>query len=515
MSLFDEKNLAKIQQTELFRKKRTLLIVDDELYNLSTLKDSLADQYNVITAIDGEDALNLLKSHDDPSQIHMIISDQRMPKMTGVEFLTESIKIAPQTIRIILTAYTDVEAIMDSINYAKIYKFILKPFDTNDIQLTIQRGLEAFDLAKQNQELMDTIKYLNENLFTHLRDKLQKVSVATEFISKDDEGILTDNQKEMLYELNKGGDELVDILNKASELSFVYTGNKVPRMEQLDIIELVLSEIKQFSTGIPKDEISLILEHLLDHSVEISPPVYLEIDRELFIKTLFEILDNAHTYSEKPSQIKVSAYIENDQFYLSISDQGIGYENEGGNRLLQPFIRGEKSYLYKAFGLGVGLAKVKSFLLLQNGNFAIHQQEKGTLFLVNLPLMERKVDKFALDIDQYRILISQNGKEDLKLFSKILEFEGYDVSPILQTENIVSKIKSWTPNAILIEAFDSKKATISLILQICETNSDNQTPVIVLMKNISSRDKDEYLAAGAAGCISKPMDYQQLKPLLK
>ena len=132
MGLFNENNLKSAELVEPEIEKRTILIVDDEYYNLKTLEDALVDDYNVLTAKDGQEALEFLQNHPDPNRIHLIISDQRMPNMTGVEFLQKSIEIVPKTIRIILTGYTDVDAIMDSINQARIFKFILKPFDRQD-----------------------------------------------------------------------------------------------------------------------------------------------------------------------------------------------------------------------------------------------------------------------------------------------------------------------------------------------------------------------------------------------
>ncbi|MDM8548841.1 PAS domain S-box protein [Desulfobacterales bacterium HSG2] len=164
MPLFDKKKLAKIQAEDVVRKDHTILIVDDELHIRIVLSQMLEKHYNVLVAGDGEEALELVQNHPTPEQIRLILCDQRMPRMNGVEFLKKTLPIIPNAIRIIVTAYTDVESIIASVNQAQIYKFIVKPFDKDDLLLTIQRALEAFDLKERNVQLIDELKAINADL---------------------------------------------------------------------------------------------------------------------------------------------------------------------------------------------------------------------------------------------------------------------------------------------------------------------------------------------------------------
>ena len=134
-------------------KKHTILVVDDELENLRAVTSTLEEEYEVLTADDGFAGLELVENHPEPERIHMIISDQRMPRMTGVEFLEKTVFITPKTIRIILTGFTDVDAIIDSINKGQVYKFITKPVDPNDLLVTVKRALEAFELEQTKAEI--------------------------------------------------------------------------------------------------------------------------------------------------------------------------------------------------------------------------------------------------------------------------------------------------------------------------------------------------------------------------
>lgn len=164
MPLFDKKELAKIQADDGAVKDHTILIVDDEMHMRMVLSRMLEKHYNVLVASDGEEALELVQNHPNPEQIHLILCDQRMPRMNGVEFLEKSLPVIPNAIRIIVTAYTDVDAIIAFVNQAQIYKFILKPFDRDNLLLTIQRALEAFDLKQKNVQLIDELKAINADL---------------------------------------------------------------------------------------------------------------------------------------------------------------------------------------------------------------------------------------------------------------------------------------------------------------------------------------------------------------
>lgn len=150
MSFFSKEKIKQLKPPEEKVKRHTLLLVDDEQMNLQTLAELLEHNYHLLVAEDGQKALELIHSHDKPEQIHMIISDQRMPHMSGVEFLKRSSLLIPKTIRILLTGYIDVEDIIDSINEGQIYKFITKPYEPKELVVTIKRALEVYDLEEQN-----------------------------------------------------------------------------------------------------------------------------------------------------------------------------------------------------------------------------------------------------------------------------------------------------------------------------------------------------------------------------
>lgn len=129
----------------------TVLFVDDEKNILNSLKRLLRKQdYRLLTAMSGEEGLKILAEND----VHLVITDLRMPKMTGIEFLSRLRVDYPDVIRIILTGYTDVDTLIESINKGHIYKFFLKPWDDQDLKMEIRKALEQYDLMAANKHLV-------------------------------------------------------------------------------------------------------------------------------------------------------------------------------------------------------------------------------------------------------------------------------------------------------------------------------------------------------------------------
>ena len=126
-----------------------ILVVDDEPANLRLLERLFRKDYEVITAESGEEALRLLGQHD----VALLITDQRMPGMTGVELLKQTASIRPHMVRMILTGYTDVDALVEAINSGLVYQYVTKPWNNEELRLTVGRALEHYETTKARHEL--------------------------------------------------------------------------------------------------------------------------------------------------------------------------------------------------------------------------------------------------------------------------------------------------------------------------------------------------------------------------
>lgn len=145
-----------------------ILYVDDENNNLISFKAAFRLKYNIYTAISGEEAIKVLKANP----INIIITDQRMPNMTGVEFLENILGQYPDPIRILLTGYADMGAVIDAINKGKIFHYLSKPWNEEEIDITISRAYEVYKGRMNEIEMNHKLSLSNEQLEFLLRQKL-------------------------------------------------------------------------------------------------------------------------------------------------------------------------------------------------------------------------------------------------------------------------------------------------------------------------------------------------------
>jgi putative two-component system response regulator len=147
--------------------RHKVLLIDDEPANLRLLRRVLGQDYDTLVAENGSDGLKILQDE----KVSLIISDQRMPGMSGVEVLSASREIQPDAVRILLTGYTDIQALIDAINTGHIYKYVQKPWDAEDLKLTIKRAIESLELKQKNAILIVELRAALQ--------QLENVSIAT------------------------------------------------------------------------------------------------------------------------------------------------------------------------------------------------------------------------------------------------------------------------------------------------------------------------------------------------
>jgi response regulator RpfG family c-di-GMP phosphodiesterase len=136
------------------RGKPKLLVVDDEPDNLDLLYRTFYRQFKVLRAENGFDALTLLEQQPD---IAVIISDQRMPGMSGTEFLSRTATQYPNIIRIILTGYTDVEDLVDAINEGRVFKYVTKPWEDEHLRTVVKQALDTHQVLKARTEELQRV----------------------------------------------------------------------------------------------------------------------------------------------------------------------------------------------------------------------------------------------------------------------------------------------------------------------------------------------------------------------
>jgi response regulator RpfG family c-di-GMP phosphodiesterase len=177
---------------------------------LRLLKRLFRDDYDCLTASSGEEAIELLSQHD----VAILITDQRMPRMSGIELLTQTAQLRPHMARILLTGYTDVEALVDAINCGLVHRYITKPWNNDDLKLEVRRALEEYENKKNRYAL----KVANDRL--HLRLEEMRLGVANAFdailrikdeYSCEHAGRVATYAAKIAQKLGLGADECADL----------------------------------------------------------------------------------------------------------------------------------------------------------------------------------------------------------------------------------------------------------------------------------------------------------------
>ncbi len=145
---------------ELDYRAHPILVVDDEPDILRAFELSYGDDFRVLTASAGVQALDVLRAED----VSVIVSDQRMPSMDGSEFLERSMAVRPNAVRIVLTGYTDIDALVRAVNRSRIYRYLAKPWDDEEMRAALTRAIELFQLTRENERLVEELRRANERL---------------------------------------------------------------------------------------------------------------------------------------------------------------------------------------------------------------------------------------------------------------------------------------------------------------------------------------------------------------
>ncbi|MGZ3764582.1 MAG: hybrid sensor histidine kinase/response regulator [Mucilaginibacter sp.] len=357
-------------------EKIKILYVDDEPENLVGFKASLRLDYQILTAANVPQALECLNRHP---EIRVIFSDQRMPGKSGVDFF-EEIRIShPLPVRIMLTAYTDVESIIDAINKGNIFRFVKKPWVEADIIWAIDEANKFYVansmLSVKNDELQKAYNELNKFAYSvshDIRGPLSGILGAINLASEIDD---IEEMKKMLFLMEKSVKKLdTYVLSmhdyyslqrgelKISDIDF----NRV--IEELQGIYSVLAKVNNVSFNVKIDQ----------HEVFRSDYAPLRL-------IFNNLLSNAFKYQDRNSKnksVEMTVEVHNSIATIYVKDNGIGILGSHVGEIFNLFYRSNSLEV----GSGFGLYNVKSALLKLNGQIEVQSVlHQGTTFKVTIP----------------------------------------------------------------------------------------------------------------------------------
>ncbi len=355
------------------QKPIKVLYVDDEANNLLAFNSTFRRHYQVFTSASASEGIKVLNDEE----IHVIIADQRMPKTSGVEFF-EIVRTAfPDAIRILLTGYSDIEAVISAINKGEIYRYIKKPWDANELQVAIQNAYEIYTTRKLLKEKVSELEKTNDELnrfiysISHdLRSPLASVM-----------GILNLAAMEKSVEDPNGYMEMIEKCVKRMDgfILKVIEYYKSIRVDN-DIDEINFNEILNNSV-----EMCRMQNNNVDFRININQPVPFVTDSFRLSIIIDNLISNAVKY-QKPHAtdpfVMIDVDVKEDHASIRIEDNGTGILEDHLNKLFKIFFRGD----YKVTGLGIGLYIVKEALHRLGGDISVHSNYGvGTVFQVTVP----------------------------------------------------------------------------------------------------------------------------------
>jgi signal transduction histidine kinase len=358
--------------------KRDILYVDDEVENLIVLQATFEEQFNVVTAGSGAEALELLATRSFP----VVIADQRMPKMSGAELFEIMRAKHPHTKRVMLTGYADPKAMQSAINQGQVFYFIRKPWEEDVVFSTVVRAIEAYDLSISNSMLQDRLvaadrcAMLGRSAAQLAHEMGNQLCMLPLLELIEDEYSDQEDLVRMAGFARTTYDRLVQIINEVK--AFVRFQPEQTAVEPLALSEALheLVEFLRYERSLPMDRLT----------ITIHDEPWVKANRVKLQQVLINMLKNAEyaIRGRDNGHITLELSRQGDCAQVVIADNGCGMTEEVAAQIWEPFFttKGDE-------GSGLGLDVARSIIEASGGTITCDSRpDAGARFTIRLPRIE-------------------------------------------------------------------------------------------------------------------------------
>jgi signal transduction histidine kinase len=390
-------------------KRHTLLIVDDEVDVLESLRHQFHRKYHVLTASSGNQAIEILTSQ----AVHIILTDQRMPGMSGDVFLHQARELKPDTIRMLFTGYADIQGVISAVNEGQIFRYILKPWDSFELEAILRQGAEQYDLLAERRRLLAELQSANERLLRANAELARADKVKTAFIEVASHEFNTPitlvlgltellrfanpdrpaQEQEILRQITASGRQLTRLVTNILTLLRAEDFRKTLERKAADLGEVIQRVIAQVRPLASVRNLELVT-HLADDLG------YFEIDADKISAVFINLLTNAIKFTPDGGLVELTARTYGSAAAeIRIEDRGVGLDPEALEHLFQPFFteldpsrHSSGDFGFCKRGLGLGLTIAKQFVEMHEGSISASCRDGGgTRFTVRLPRQSRSL----------------------------------------------------------------------------------------------------------------------------
>ncbi|MBV8075398.1 MAG: hybrid sensor histidine kinase/response regulator [Planctomycetaceae bacterium] len=385
------------------QRRHSLLVVDDEVDVLESLRHLFHRTYRVLTASNGAQALEILGHQE----VHLILSDQRMPGMTGDEFLVHARKLQPDAIRMLFTGYADIQAVINAVNEGHIFRYILKPWDATELEGILRQGAEQFELLAERKRLIAELQAANRQL-TRANEELaeagQLKSAFIEVASHEFNTPITlvlglsellrlmnpnrsEQERALIERISASARQLGRLVTNTLTLMRADDFRRKLRRTPVDLAAMLRGVIDQVGPFLQARHLHLKTDITDDLGT-------FEVDADKIDAALVNLLTNAIKFTPDGGEIALVARLSApDEAEIRIADQGIGLEPRALSHLFQPFFtqfdsshHSSGEFGFNKRGLGLGLSIVKKFVEMHDGTVVAESEvNRGTTVTVRLP----------------------------------------------------------------------------------------------------------------------------------
>jgi len=529
--------------------KYRILYVDDEEINLRVFKNTFEDEFEVYTANSGAEGLNIFKEHN----IDLIITDQRMPEMSGIEFLKRIIDMNPEPNRILLTGFSDIDALSSAVNEGKIYQYINKPWDEAELKPVIYQALESYYIKRENQKLTIALKEKAEALGTEIAEKnklldqlkqtLDELKIAKEKAEESDRlktAFLNNLSHEirtplngiigftnLLYEMNptaedklnfvtiinRSGQQLLAIIDDILSIATIEAGQAELKMQELNIPECLEEMKSEYQGLIDEKTVSINFNTIIEPEQSFGL-----LDESKFKRILRNLLDNAVKFTDKGS-IDINCEVKNDSIFFTIKDTGIGIAEENHRKIFDRFmqINSGRNRVYQGNGLGLTIAK--AYIELMGGKISVESTiGKGAKFSFAIPFKtstlriqktEEKAKSGTPNLQSKTILVAEDELSNYLLVEMILRPTNVNLIHVTNGKEAVELCKN-NP-AIDLVLMDIKMPIMNGLMATKIIKQQNHLlPVIALTAYAQTGDRELALNNGCDEHLPKPITKKEL-----
>ncbi len=382
-------------------KRHSLLVVDDEPDMVLTIKALLRSEYNVLGATRASEGLRILEQE----QVHIVMSDQRMPEMTGIEFLSRLRELYPDTVRLLFTGYADLQTVVDAINQGNVYRYVTKPWQQHELHEVLRQAAEHYDLIAERKRLLTELEEKNKQLeaaneelqnANNLKKAFIKVAshelrtpltivLGLADLARTTEGLTSpfDQWMERIYQGSQRLNERVDLMIKLLEAD-IY--ERPLKRTDVDLGEMLQSASRDIQTFVDRRSQTLELNVPPDLGI-------LRAEQEKLRDCVIQLLLNAIKFTPDGGTIRMNASRSQDTVEIRVTDTGLGIDPASLGRIFDPFFtRFDVSkhcsgvYEFDRRGLGLGLSVVKAFVEMHGGRVKVDSKlNEGSTFSMILP----------------------------------------------------------------------------------------------------------------------------------